>query len=430
MKKILVLAVVSLIASPAFSADLKWYGDVGLRYSEGKLDDGLAAKGTNGYNVSEETTKAHAIRGRLGASGGKDHVDYGFGFRTSNTANTDWVNYNQAQDRTFGIEQLYFRYSNDYGFGDISLAAGRQVNVFAYDMNSQQLFDKDVRFDGFGWKWKMGNFGVNASQYLLGYNSNGTVGATTATMTELTEKNASSAQSGWSTLIGIQPTFNFRFTDDIESMFAVGYYWWGGTNYTNNLHGQQGSTAGSVTGGTELGATQALPLSNARHIQLLVDTTLPYDFGLAFEYIRNKKSFYDEWQTATAGTTVNNSSRQSLEANRNAWSATLSYGKVEKAHDFKLSYNYANKGLASTYNTFSNNLFLADQKGHTISGEFAATDNLVVSAKYMSLKEISKKDLSGNSPGFHTTNPPGSRAGESGRSHTWKYWELAAGVTF
>jgi hypothetical protein len=442
MKKLLILAVACFVASPAFAADLKWYGETGVQYNETKFDDSLAAKDGNGYDVSIEKTKAHLIRGRLGVTGGKDHVDYGFGLRTQAATaakNNDWRAYNNGNgasgDLGLGIELMYFRYSNDYGFGDVSLTAGRQMNAFAYDKNSEQLFDTDVRFDGFGWNWKMGNFGLNAAQYILGYNSNGTIGASSGTTTAATDANHTGANSSWATLLGVQPTFNFRFTDDIESMFAVGYYWWNGTgtdtSFKNNLHGAQGATTGRVGGVAEVNPNQTFQVSNPKQIQFLMDTSLPYNLGLSFEFIRNKKYYYDEYTTFESGTTVNGASSKSREAKRSAWAVTLAYGKIQKAHDFKVSYNYGTKGLASTVNAYANDAFLADQKGHTLKADFAATDTLTVGAKYMTLKEVSKLDSTGLAPGTHTTTANGGApAAQAGRSHSVKYWQLTAGVAF
>jgi len=451
MKKLLVLAVACFVASPAFAADLKWYGETGARYSQGKFDDSLAAKDANGLDVSMQTTKAHAIRARLGVTGGHDHVDYGFGVKTTTAGvvNTSYVNYNQNQDLGIGIDLAYFHYSNDFGFGDLGVTVGRGNNVFAYDENGQFLFDNDVSWDGFGWKWKMGNIGFNAAQYILGGNSG--LSTSAANGSSRIVKTAASDNGGtpasgvsqenhtnFETMLGFQPTFSFRFTDDIESMFAVGYYVWNGTtapanatgNYSNALHGNQTQVAaGKVGSNTILDDTQFMPMANARIWQLLVDTSLPMGFNASFEYLRNKKNYYDEYNNS-----LNQATSKSIEAKRTAWSATLGYGKIAKAHDWKVSYSYGNRGLASSYNYYANDLFAADQKGHTITGSYALTDSLSLGAKYMTLKEISNLDRNGNAPGTTAGLVGGftgtTNAASVGRSHKWKYWELTAGVAF
>jgi len=446
MKKLLVLAVACFVASPAFAADLKWYGQAGSRYSQQKFDDALGAKDGSGYDVSTETTKKYDMHARLGVTGGKDHVDYGVGVRTATAGvvNTDYTTFNQNQDRGIGLDLAYFRYSNDWGFGDLSVTVGRGENVFAYDKMNQFLFDNDVNWDGLGWKWKMGNFGVNLSQYILGSNggagTSATNGASTITRTAASDSNGTvgggaTAHQNFESMIGVQPNFSFRFTDEIETMFAVGYYMWNGTaapanatsNYSNSLHGHQGATAGSVNGTAEVGAASFFPVVNPRIMQFLVDTTLPMNFGASFEYLRNKKYYYDEFSNSLVNTT-----NKSIEAKRTAWAATLTYGKIARAHDWKLAYSYGKRGLASGLDYISNDLFLADEKGHTIMGTYALSDTLDLGFKYMSLKEVSNLDRNGNAAGTTAGVPAGFAASGStaGRSHTNKYWQLTADVAF
>lgn len=438
MKKLLVLAVACTFASPAFAGDLKWNGSVGTRYSHKKLDDSLGATGVGGANVSVVTTKKHDIRANLGVTGGSDHLDYGFGLRTGSTttANSDWAAYNaDSADLSVTVGEAYFRYSNDYGFGDLDVTFGRAKNVFAHDTNGEFLFDNDVRFNGFGWKWKMGNFGFNASQYILGARNRASANGTSSwTKSDETTMDGTTGGSGFGYLFGFQPTFNFRFSDDIESLFAFGYYNWSntgaGTNYANSLHGEQRTnTAGKVAGAsaalTDNG--QTFLVSNPKQMQFLWDTTLPMDLSFTFEFIRNKKYFYDYFYAGTASQQAAGTygSGNSREVKRNAYHGTLAYGKLGKAHSYKVSYGYGSKGLASVVNYYSNSSFLADQKGHTIKAAYAVTDSLTLSGKFMSLKEVSNLDADGNAPGNTTTSN-----NASGRNHKVNYWELAAGVAF
>jgi len=428
MKKLLVLAVACLIASPAFAADLKWYGEAGYRYDQGKIDDSLARENNvrEARDVSQQTVKEHQVRARLGVTGGKDHVDYGIGFKTTTAGvvNTDYVYFNNNQDRNIGLDMAYFRYANDWGFGDLSVTVGRSENVFAYDKMNQFLFDNDVSWDGFGWKWKMGNFGINAAQYILGGNTAGTVGNSMIIRDAENDANPSNHQK-FATMLGVQPNFSFRFTDEIEAMFAVGYYVWNGEDSsTNTVHGHQTmsfiNTGLLSTGAAVTDDNQTFKVGNPHQWQFLVDTTLPMNFGFGFEYIMNKKASYN-----ALGAVAGDANHAMADVKRSAWAGTLSYGKIARAHDWKVAYSYGKRGLASGIDAYSNDRFLADEKGHTVAASYALSDSLSLGAKYMSLKEVSNLDANGNTPGNAVTS-----ANATGRSHKWKYWELTAGVAF
>lgn len=444
MKKLLVLAVACLVTSPAFAADLKWYGDVGVRYNQNKFDDGMAAttsaRADGAADVSKETTKAHMMHARLGVTGGKDHVDYGVGLHTSGaTNNTDYVYFNNNNDRTIAAELAYLRYSNDFGFGDLSVTMGRGENVFAADHNGQILFDNDITWDGFGWKWKMGNIGFNASQYIIGGNNAGTVGNSTITNTEesnmgVSQNSAASAynrKQNFTTMLGFQPTFNFRFTDEIEAMFAVGYYIWNGQSNTttNTVHGHQASlnsNARRTSTGAISDDAQTVAVNNPHQWQFLVDTSLPMNFNASFEYIQNKKMYYDAFAASAANVTTGNyGGGMTREMKRSAWAGTLTYGKLARAHDWKVGYTYANRGLASAIDAYTNDSVLADEKGHILTASYNLTDSMSLGGRYISTKEISKMDAQGNSVGNATTS-----ANATSRSHANKYWELTAGVAF
>jgi len=115
---------------------------------------------------------------------------------------------------------------------DLSVTIGRQKNVFAYESTSQNFFDNDVRFDGFGWNFKLGSFGLNAGQYLLGAKSSGTNGASVFTKTDASEA-AATTSSHFNALYGFQPYMNWKFTDEIDTMLAVGWYSWVDDSQTN-----------------------------------------------------------------------------------------------------------------------------------------------------------------------------------------------------
>jgi len=412
MKKLIVLAVAAMFATSAFAGDLNWNGSTGVRYSGATYDDQLNSTTTVGagggaVNTSKQTMRDHAIRANLGATGGSGNVEYGTAIRTGTTANTDYVNYNNAGGLTIGLSEAWFKYSHDFGMVDVSAIFGRQKNVFVFDA-SQQLFDNDVNFDGFGWNFKMGSFGLNAAQYILGaHTANGTVGASNYTKTDATEALVSGTRK-MSVLYGFQPYMNWKFADEISAMFALGFYNW--TNYdsaTNRIHGGYNSSTLNTSA-----ATGTVPVHNPKQWQFYTAWDLPFNLGVNAEYIMNKKTQYLQ----SAGNTF--SVQQSgNEADRNAYSVGINYGKVKKAHDWSVGYAYGSKGIASVINTFSNDKFLADNKGHTVMAKYALADNFNLGFKGLWLKEKANKDDVG--VGVTTA-----------QSQKTTYWEVTAGVAF
>jgi len=411
MKKLIVLAVAAMFATNAFAADMKWNGSAGWRYESTNYDDQLNSTNATGQNMSKQMRRAHALRANLGATGGSGNVEYGAAVRTNNAANTDWANVNNAADLTIGLSEAWFKYSHDFGVVDVAATIGRQANVFAFDA-SQQLFDNDVHFDGFGWKFTMGSFGLNASQYILGaHTANGTVGASSYTKTDATDA-VPTTQNKFSVLYGFQPWMNWKFTDEISTMFAVGYYLW--NNYdspTNTIHGGY-NTFTLNTSASGAGAT--VQVDNPKQWQFYNTWSLPFNLGFSWELVLNKKYYYP---LAT----------ETIEMDNTAFTAGLAYGKVKRAHDWAIGYNYGSKGLASVINTFTYDKFAADNKGHTIWAKYALADNFHLGWKGLFLKEKAKKDESGRDIGSAAATGGTAMANYEQKTN---YWELTAGVTF
>ncbi|MGZ6404323.1 MAG: hypothetical protein ACXWTJ_22905, partial [Bdellovibrionota bacterium] len=105
MKNLIVLAVATLFATTASAAEMKWNGSAGWRYSQTKNDDGLGSLDSvaNSKDVSTAKNKAHQMRANFGATGGWEHVEYGFGLRTNNATNDDYVTVNQNADKAIGL---------------------------------------------------------------------------------------------------------------------------------------------------------------------------------------------------------------------------------------------------------------------------------------------------------------------------------------
>jgi hypothetical protein len=377
---------------------MKWTGGADWRYSQTNSDDNLNTKDANGRDTSTAKTKAHEIRANIGATGGWENVEWGVGVRTTNTANDDFTTMTNNSDLAIGVGQAWFRYLQDFGSMNLNITAGRQKNVLAYDAVSQNLFDNDVRWDGLGWQLNFGMFGLNMAQYVLGAKQGATAGAaSTVTNTAATEADAGLNQK-FNYLFAFQPHMNWKFTDEIEAMFAVGYYMWKDMGGANAIPATTGATATNFA------------LQNLRQWHFLTGWTLPYNLNFNGELVMANKQKYDVHSVGLA--TVN------PEAGRSAWSLGLTYGALKKAHDFTVGYAYGTKGIASVDNRYTYEKFAADNQGHTINVGYALADNFTIGWKGLFLKEKEK------------INPANGLAYTTNQEHKTTYWELTAGVMF
>jgi hypothetical protein len=413
MKKLFVLAAVSLVATSANAAEMKWNGSMGYNYTIDHIESGLNSKNnaTDQKDISKRTTKAHWIRANLGATGGWENVEWGAGMRTGGTTitNNDLVNVQNGQDRALGLELAWFRYLKDFGSMNMNLTIGRQTNVLAYDNVQQTLFDVDNRFDGFGWKFNYGMFGLNAAQYVTGASSQGTQGASTYTKTAASEATANQ-YSKINYLLAFQPHMTWKFSDEIETFLSVGYYKWSDNSQTNAI-GSGTTIAGTVP---TVGATDTITMHSPRQWHVYNAWTLPYSLKFKGEYVMtNKRKYVFAVPTYTL--------KDGKEADRTAWSLGLSYGSVGKAQDFMLSYSYGTKGEASVINRYTYDSFAADRKGHMFNGAYSLADNFNLGLEMIFLKE---KNTKLPSTGLART---GANAGEATKS---SYYNIYAGVSF
>lgn len=449
MKKLVVLAVASLIATSANAAEMKWNGDVNWRFSSTKIVDGLNSKhtvmGLAGVNaakdVSETITKAHQISASLGATGGWENIEWGIGVRTqsrgigsansvtpmagvtvpaeeaANAKNSSYTTVNSA-DLGIALSQAWFRYTRDMGSLDFNVTVGRQKNVFAYDTFTQNFFDNDVNFDGLGWQFKFGMFGFNMSQYVLGAKNGGAQGGSTHVKTEASETVAS-GMSSFNALYGFQPHMNWKFSDEVEAMFAIGYYSWDyeatanragmPANWTNN----NALNTGNAIQGNDF------KVHNPRQWQFLTTWKLPYKLAGSFELVMNKKQVYDDISTTPVVPNVAYYvGTRRPDAGRTAWAAGLKYGQLGRAHDFTIGYSYSNKGLASVINAYTNDKVQADNIGHQIKAGYSVADNFNLGVAVNFLKEKNQLNPSNGLP----------YAGQQERRTT--YMEANAGVLF
>jgi len=429
MKNLLVLAVATLFATSAFAAEMKWNGSAGWRYTSVNQNDQLNSvdNTTNNKDVSTSKFRAHQIRANLGVMGGWEHVEYGFGLRTggAGTVNDDYVTVQQGQDRAIGLEQAWFRYVRDFGSLDLGLTVGRQKNVLATDSQWETLFDNDVRWDGFGWNFKFGMFGLNAAQYVLGsvQHTAGTLtgatrGASSYTYTDSSQSNAQTTQR-FQMLYAFQPYMNWKFSDEIEAMFSVGYYKWVYEGDTNAIGGGLGLNS-NAAGTVPVLANGNFKMDNKAQWDFLLNVSLPYNLAFTGDYVKSDKAAYNNLTVAgyagTAGADVSSS----------AWTLGMTYGKLRKAQDFTIGYAYTTKGIGSVYNTFANDRFRADDKGHTVLLGYSMADNLHLGFRWMSLSEKERIAASGAA----ATDGSAYAGTKANQQQKVSLWELTAGVAF
>jgi hypothetical protein len=408
MKKLLVLAAVAFVATSAHAGEMKWSGGMDWRYDQDKYDDSLGSSSGTAATNSQQKVREQAIRANLDVTGGWDNIEYGVGVRTTNTANNYYTRLGANTDPSIGLDQAWVKYSHDFSVLDLNVTLGRQKNIFAYDATSQILFDNDVRWSGLGWNFKLGSFGLNAGQYVLGSDSGST---STSTNSNYTNQNISM-------MYGFQPYMNWRFTDEIDAMLAVAYYSWNNLNSTSNGNlGNGGYQANAGTTGPDTTALAAgtLPIGSLHQWDFTANVNLPYNFALGGEYTLAQNGVYG--LTSTSAAAPSNSA-----TDKSLWTAGLVYGKVKKAHDWSLSYYYANKGIASSINAYANELFPADNKGHIIEAKYNIADNFHVGAEALFLKAKSNTNGAGT---LYSAS-----AATANQQEKSTYWEVNAGVNF
>lgn len=427
MKCTFLLLAAVLATNTANAGDLKWSGSLGWIYSKKTEDDSLSSKrnspssSAHGKDVSSLITKSHAVRGNLGVNTSWDNIEVGTGIRTSSgVANNDQVTVQSSADRTIALEQAWMRYLHDFGSVKMNVTAGRQKNVFAYDSVSENFFDNDLRLDGFGWQFKFGMFGLNLGQYITGGKSQASNGSASISYTEGTDATVGS-KSRFNTLFGFQPTMNFKFTDDIETMLAVGYFHWNDNANTNQTSAGTNLTNNTATSTVAIIPSVAFKIHNPKQWQVYNTWTLPYGFVFSGEFVLANKAHYDN----TRVTNYPGAGIPTPEANNKAWSAGLTYGTIAKAHDWNVMYFYNKKGLASVIGAYSGDAFLPDNKGHVVKANFAVSKDFVIGGVAMWMKEDGRV----NANGVSATGVAYANANAQQELKT-NYYELNAGISF
>lgn len=453
MKNLFVMAVATMFATNAFAAEMKWNGSAGWRYSQSSTDDGLSSLDNNtpAQGVSKDKARSHELRANLGATGGWEHVEYGFGLRTQNktaaAANNDYTPVGNNLDPGIGLDQAWMRYVRDFGSLDLGVTVGRQKNALIYDQQWETLFSNNVRWDGFGWNFKFGMFGLNAAQYILGSAQHSApAGGTLTTAAQNTStykytdssQNVASTKNNFQVLYAFQPHMNWKFSDEIEAMFAVSYYRWVYEGSTNAI----GGAGVTQFNANSTGTVPVLPYGTYRmdgnsQWDFLLNLSLPMNFAFTGDFVKANKASYNNM---TVATTVGNNSvaynGSAVDVGSSAWTLGLTYGKLRKAQDFTIGYAYGTKGIGSVIDGYTNDKFAADTKGHTVVVGYSMADNFNLGFRWMSLKEKEKISTSGtattggNAGSAYGPDATGAAGKNANQGLSTSYWELTAGVAF
>ncbi len=439
MKNLLVMAVAAVLATNAFAADMKWNGSADWRYSAASENDQLSSVNNTTANQDVSTTKyrAHELRANLGVTGGWEHVEYGIGARTQAAANNEYVTVNSSSATNMGLnfEQAWFRYTRDFGGLDFAVTVGRQKNANVYDQQWETLFSNFDRWDGFGWNFKFGMFGLNASQYILGTENNtSTAGANNASTESYTAASQGTANTtrNFSVLYSVNPYMNWKFSDEIELLFSVAWYKWAlnGTPAENQIGG--GMT--NITTNNSAGTVPALQngsylMSNASQWDFLANLSLPYNLAFTGDLVMANKAYYNSLSVVSAGTGAslyNGTTNGQVKVSNTAWTLGLTYGKLRKAQDFTIGYAYTTKGVGSVLDYYTNDKFAADNKGHNIVVGYNIADNLNLGFRWLIMRE--KQGIAAS--GVAATDGLAYTGANANQSLHTSYWELTSGMAF
>lgn len=379
----LIVALFALPGSSAF-ADVTWNAGAGYRNVMQRSDDGLKSKDANGQDFSATNRNRWEYRASIGPSGTSESLDWGIEVRMQpgGSVNTEWVTSFNNTDALPGVGTAWARPHGALWGGTWAVTIGRQRNAILYDNVAQALYGNPVRWDGFGWNFNSGNFGLNLAQYVFGATNKGMTGNSSDSFTD-SSQSVANTQSHFAILYAFQPYVKIHFSDDILSTLAFGYYDWSGAGgndangfFNNPVHGGTPGTVGNVT---------PVSMDNARQWHVLSDTTLPYNFRFVGEVIRNKAVVYGSRVMAASPLTY---------ADRTAFALSLVLGKSKKAGDLSFQYSYSNKGIGAVFSTLTNEDVPADNISHMFEMRYLPADALTIAAKLQYHRE--KANLAGD----------------------------------
>ena len=338
MKKYL-LAVLLMLPTYSYAA-LNWTGGFGLRYTSLTESDGSD-------DADDLVTKTVERRAHLGVGMSGDKVSWGVQLRTGAASVGTYWSGTEASNPIVDISRAWFKYNIGMGMGSMdgtsSITLGRHTPIFHVGKGGLVL-DWDVNLDGLGLNLNFGNFGINVSHYFL---SDVDVSAGDV---DLTARQF---------LLTIQPTFKFRLGNDVDLHVAGGYH---------RLRNNDGFGEGANTG------------VDPHFFQGLAKISLPNMIHAEFEYIKN------------SGIEDDDATEVDEEEGATGYSAAVSYGKIEKAHDFVVGAMYQKKGESSVISDFTYNKWDVGNKGFGVGFKYALAKNLHLKVKYLSLETADVPD--------------------------------------
>jgi hypothetical protein len=359
----------------SISAHADWSGALRTRYRTFRYDDQLSSATSSGdQSVQNRRTYDYRAALKYDAKVG-ENVTSEVAIRTTGSAVTFYTTANSSADSAVGVELANLKWTCLDEKRDF-LAIGRQKPVFQYENFMQNVWDNDVRMDGFAAQYGKGAFAVAGGAYVLGALNLGAASGSTYTMTEASQ-NVASLEGEMSYLFGVQPSWTWKDENKVLT-FALARYQWNqavGTTFNNRVH--MGYNSQTLNPNADTGTVN---VHNPRQWHALVKVEIPkYELKAALEWLQNKEMFYGNGDTM----------------DRNAWSGSLIYKDTKKAGDWMASYGYTSKGLAATPNAFSFSDVLADTNAHVAEIMYMPADQMTVGVTGFFMREKSRRMFTG-----------------------------------
>lgn len=377
MPNLVALALAAVLLAPAAArAEVQWSGSTHTRYRLFDYDDGLGSKDAAGKDLSKQKLRAWDYRGNVVARAAWENVEAFLGMRLSNVQVNDFNTFNNGGDGTVRLDLAGMKYSlKPTESLAASLTVGRQASPWFFDKLAQHVYDTDVRWDGFHWDLKYGDFGFMASQFVWGARDQGAMGASSYTENEATSSVATT-QGGMSVLYAFEPWAKLKLTPEIDTTLAVAFYNWSNAeNLSNTIHGGYNSSTMNPNA-----ATGTVVVNNAKIWHVYNQWNLPWNLHAVGELTFNKKVFY-------TGTRE--------EADSKSFLAGAGYGALKGAGDWTFDYFYTSKGIASMVGLLTNGGIRPDNKGHLFYLRYSPFPKWTLAVVSYFLKEKADKTAAG-----------------------------------
>ncbi len=389
--------------------DLKFSGDIRLRYEAFHLHGNTAA---NGYQ-----SERNRFRFRLRFGFEKkfnDQIKAGFGLAsgssTSASGNTDPISTNQTfgNDFTFKniwIEKAYVNYtpdwskatfSDDYGLRSdgLEITAGKFTNPFEKG-STDMIWDRDLKPEGIyekieGQLLKTDNLTLKAygllGQFVLQENGNTVAAAGVG---------GKDAQL-FAYQVGLNPIFYVPGMErPVDALSALSIYNYQGYATNNNWYAYASGT-GAFNNGNPInpGNASDLAAQNFNILSFYQEVNF-YPHGIPVkpfaEFARNMSN-----QSGLAGWAK--STNYAMQGGEYAWSLGLALGKLQKKGDWQATYQYKYIGANSVPGAFNDSDFGGynyggtDKAGNVIKLGYNLTDYLTLNGACYLVRPITQRN--------------------------------------